>query len=209
MNAVPLDRADLVKYTKLAPLVCKQCGKTVMRPPCEIKRGAKFCGCACRDAALKDRFKGAGNPRWKERPPCRHCGQPVKSRRSGKRMFCSRQCFYLGGMTDWIRRDENGNRYCGRIDANQPEIVDAIRELGASVMVASNFGNGFPDLIVGVPLNTLLIEVKNPAGDYGRRGLNKLQKAFHASWPGPIYMARSVAEAMDIVKPWMERKALT
>lgn len=59
-----------------------------------------------------------------------------------------------------------------------------MRTAGAYVIDTSKMGNGFPDLIVGFRGVTLLMEVKNPKTQYGRAGLNKRQKSWHAGWTG-------------------------
>lgn len=37
----------------------------------------------------------------------------------------------------------------GRVDANQPEIVRALRDIGASVVSLANVGQGCGDILVG------------------------------------------------------------
>ena len=75
-----------------------------------------------------------------------------------------------------------------RVDANQSEIVDLFRSLGARVFVASDVGGGFPDLVVQYhfpqrrwhSLETLLVEVKDSAKPPSKRQLTDEQKAFHS-----------------------------
>ena len=74
--------------------------------------------------------------------------------------------------------------YACRVDDNQKDVVSAMRAAGAYVIDTSKMGNGFPDLIVGFRGVTLLMEVKNPKTQYGRAGLNKRQKSWHAEWTG-------------------------
>jgi Holliday junction resolvase len=51
-------------------------------------------------------------------------------------------------------------RYANRIDANQNQIVDAMRKVGAVVRIISQ-GDGIPDLLVGYKGYTILMEVKD------------------------------------------------
>lgn len=67
-------------------------------------------------------------------------------------------------------------RYAARVDANQAQIVSALRAAGAYVWVI-----GLPvDLLVGFAGQTYLVEVK----DGSKKHLTKLQQDFFASWCG-------------------------
>lgn len=54
----------------------------------------------------------------------------------------------------------------GRTDRNQREIVDALRGVGAQVIVTSRVGQGFPDLTVGFRRRWYLIECKAKGGRF-------------------------------------------
>ena len=67
-------------------------------------------------------------------------------------------------------------RYAARVDANQDQIVSALRAAGASVWII-----GLPvDLLVGFRGHTFLMEVK----DGSKKRLTKLQADFFQSWTG-------------------------
>ena len=67
-------------------------------------------------------------------------------------------------------------RYAARVDANQDQIVSALRAAGASVWII-----GLPvDLLVGFRGHTFLMEVK----DGSKKRLTKLQADFFESWTG-------------------------
>lgn len=67
-------------------------------------------------------------------------------------------------------------RYAKRVDANQDQIVSALRAAGAYVWII-----GLPvDLLVGYKGHTFLVEVKDGA----RKRLTALQKDFFQSWTG-------------------------
>jgi hypothetical protein len=86
-----------------------------------------------------------------------------------------------------------------RQDANQSDIVEALRKVGASVYDASPMGNGFPDLIIGFRKKNYLLEVKNPASGYGRSKLAGQQAAFHATWQGCAAVVRTAEEALQVI----------
>ena len=75
-----------------------------------------------------------------------------------------------------------------RVDANQSEIVNLFRQLGARVYVASGVGGGFPDLVIQYhfpqrrwhSLETLLVEIKDGSLSPSRRQLTAEQKVFHS-----------------------------
>lgn len=67
-------------------------------------------------------------------------------------------------------------RYAARVDANQDQIVSALRAAGAVVWII-----GLPvDLLVGYKGHTFLVEVKNDP----RKRLTALQADFFESWGG-------------------------
>ena len=72
-----------------------------------------------------------------------------------------------------------------RIDANQADVVGALREVGAAVHF---IGSPLDLLVAGTHTTgegrTMLMEVKNPATGYGKRGLNEGQQKFVSDWPG-------------------------
>jgi len=67
-------------------------------------------------------------------------------------------------------------RYAARVDANQAEIVKALRDAGAYVWII-----GLPvDLLVGYNSHTFLVEIK----DGPKKRLTKLQQDFFENWAG-------------------------
>ena len=65
-------------------------------------------------------------------------------------------------------------RYAARVDANQEQIVSALRAAGAYVWII-----GLPvDLLVGYNNHTFLVEVK----DGSKKRLTKLQADFFENW---------------------------
>lgn len=84
-------------------------------------------------------------------------------------------------------------RRAARIDKNQPEIVDALREAGASVCHLHTIGKGCPDLLVGLNGKNYLMEVKDAAK--GR--LTADQERFFEQWQGQVMVITSSEEAMQ------------
>jgi hypothetical protein len=67
-------------------------------------------------------------------------------------------------------------RYAARIDANQDEIVEALRKAGAYVWII-----GLPvDLLVGYKNHTFLMELKADS----KKKLTGLQEHFFKTWTG-------------------------
>jgi hypothetical protein len=67
-------------------------------------------------------------------------------------------------------------RYAARVDANQEQIVSALRAAGAYVWII-----GLPvDLLVGYHGHTFLVEIKSGA----RKRLTALQADFFENWSG-------------------------
>ena len=67
-------------------------------------------------------------------------------------------------------------RYAARVDANQDQIVVALRAAGANVWII-----GLPvDLLVGYKGHTFLVEIKTDA----KKRLTALQQDFFESWGG-------------------------
>lgn len=81
-----------------------------------------------------------------------------------------------------------------KVDANQAEIVKALRKCGISVQSTASMGKGFPDLVAGKGALTWLIEVKSEKGK-----LTQDQVEFISAWRGKVHIARSVDDALRIV----------
>jgi hypothetical protein len=52
-------------------------------------------------------------------------------------------------------------RRAAKVDANQTEIVQALRQIGAVVQSLAAVGNGCPDLLVGYRNRLFLLELKD------------------------------------------------
>jgi len=86
-----------------------------------------------------------------------------------------------------------------KIDANQPEIVQALRKAGASVQSLHTVGGGVPDLLCSLPGVSFLVEVKDGAKPPSAQKLTPDQEKWHAAWKGPVFIVRDVAQALHLV----------
>lgn len=75
-------------------------------------------------------------------------------------------------------------RRAAKIDANQTQVVTALRAAGAVVHSLAAVGNGVPDLLVAFRSQTLLMEVKDVSLSQSRRALTPAQIEFHKGWTG-------------------------
>ena len=85
------------------------------------------------------------------------------------------------------------SRRASRADSNQPRIVAALRKAGCSIQHVHTVGQGCPDLVVGNRGVTYLLEIKA-----GKRGLNKEQAIWHATWRGQVAVVRTIEEAFEV-----------
>jgi lambda repressor-like predicted transcriptional regulator len=84
-----------------------------------------------------------------------------------------------------------------KIDANQVEIVAALRKVGASVQMLSAVGQGCPDLLVGFEKRNILMEVKDGKKIPSKQKLTPDQVIWHQGWQGKVIVVRSVDEALQ------------
>lgn len=82
-----------------------------------------------------------------------------------------------------------------KVDSNQREIVQALRQLGASVTHLHGVGGGCPDLAVGCAGKTTLAEIKAE----GTR-TKQSQLEWRAAWRGATCVLRSVDDACELIE---------
>lgn len=86
-------------------------------------------------------------------------------------------------------------RTAAAVDANQPEIVQAFRDLHCSVQHLHKVGQGCPDLLIGANGFNVLVEIKTDTGK-----LTNDQVDFIAAWRGDnIAIVRTVEDAIALV----------
>ena len=88
-----------------------------------------------------------------------------------------------------------GSRKASRVDANQAEIVRALRDVGATVQHLHTVGGGCPDLLVGFRGRTYLMEIKTTLGT-----LTEAEGDWFADWTGgEASVVRSVSDALRMI----------
>jgi len=85
-------------------------------------------------------------------------------------------------------------RRAAKVDANQAEIVKALRTVGCSVLSLASIGKGAPDILLGYKGKNVLMEIKREKGK-----LNDQQQEFKADWRGELCVVRSVDEALLVL----------
>ena len=84
--------------------------------------------------------------------------------------------------------------YAAKVDANQPDIVSALRQAGATVRHLHMVGRGCPDIMVGYCGNNYLIEIKN---GYGK--LTPAEQEFFNNWRGQTAVVNTVDQALKVI----------
>lgn len=91
-------------------------------------------------------------------------------------------------------------RRAARIDANQNEIVAALRGIpGCKVWITSMVGNGGPDFVIGWMGVNYLVELKDGDKPPSKRRLTPDEKKFHAQWSGQIDTALTFEDCLRII----------
>lgn len=91
-------------------------------------------------------------------------------------------------------------RRAAKIDANQEEIVKALRAVGATVQSLAAIGKGCPDLLVGFRNGSFLLEVKDGRKPPSARELTDDQIEWHINWRGgPCTVVSSIEEALVFI----------
>ena len=83
-----------------------------------------------------------------------------------------------------------------RVDANQAEIVKALRGVGCSVFVTSDVGQGFGDIVVGVRGKNYILEIKDGDKPPSARQLTEAEKKFSDMWRGQYAVILNLADAL-------------
>lgn len=90
-------------------------------------------------------------------------------------------------------------RKIAKIDANQTEIVKALRAVGATVQSLAQVGSGCPDILVGFRDANFLFEIKNPAQPPSGRKLTDDEAKWHAIWRGQKTVVETVDDALKAI----------
>lgn len=90
-------------------------------------------------------------------------------------------------------------RRAAKIDANQPEIVQALRDVGAAVTVLSHVGGGVADLCVSFRGVFYWLEVKDGSLPASRRQLTPEQIKWHAEQRATVHVVHNVEQALAAI----------
>lgn len=87
-----------------------------------------------------------------------------------------------------------------KVDANQAEIVRALRQFGATVQSLATVGEGTPDLLVGYCGANYCFEVKDSNQPPSKRKLTRDEQTWHANWRGTVWIVESPQDAIKIIQ---------
>ena len=87
-------------------------------------------------------------------------------------------------------------RRAAKVDANQDQVVSALRAAGASVQSLAPIGKGCPDLLVSFKDGLFLFEVKNK---HGKNEVNEAQQKWHIAWNGTVHIVYDAEQALKVI----------
>jgi hypothetical protein len=90
-------------------------------------------------------------------------------------------------------------RRAAKVDANQREVVAALRGAGASVQLLHAVGEGCPDLLVGYKGLNMLLEVKDGSKPPSAQKLTPQQEIWHRDWRGQRVVVNSPEAALAAI----------
>ena len=90
-------------------------------------------------------------------------------------------------------------RRAAKVDANQREVVAALRAAGASVQLLHAVGEGCPDLLVGYKGLNMLLEVKDGSKPPSAQKLTPQQEEWHRDWRGHRVVVNSPEAALTAI----------
>lgn len=79
-----------------------------------------------------------------------------------------------------------------RVDGNQNQIIEELKQAGINVANTSQVGNGFPDTVICYKGINILLEIKMPGKD-----LRGNQRDFFDNWMGPIIVGYSTEDIIN------------
>jgi hypothetical protein len=95
-----------------------------------------------------------------------------------------------------------------KADDNQPQIVAAFRQMGATVQHLHAVGQGCPDLLVGYRGRNLLVEVKDGNKPPSKRTLTEAQVAWHRDWRGSVVVVEGIDGVEALLRGVEARQSL-
>ena len=90
-------------------------------------------------------------------------------------------------------------RRAAKVDANQRQVVAALRGVGATVQLLHAVGEGCPDLLVGHLGVNYLLEVKDGQKPPSAQKLTPQQEIWHRDWRGHRVVVNSPEAALAAI----------
>jgi Holliday junction resolvase len=90
-------------------------------------------------------------------------------------------------------------RRAARVDDNQPEIVEAFRRLGWSVLIISQLKNCC-DIFVSKNGRTVAVEIKDGSKPPSKRKLTEGEAEFKKDWQGEYTIIESIEDVFSLAK---------
>lgn len=87
-----------------------------------------------------------------------------------------------------------------KVDANQKEIVDALRKMGFSVRSLASVGSGLPDILCGRNKKNWIFEIKDPSKPPSARKLTPDEQIFFDKWRGQVDIVETIEDVLKIVE---------
>lgn len=95
-------------------------------------------------------------------------------------------------------------RKYGKTDANQSEIVKALRAIGCTVQSLAAVGNGCPDILCARNGKNYLLEIKNGDLSPSEQRLTPQEEIWLHDWKAPVAVVHDVREAMIAVEATLQ-----
>ena len=90
-------------------------------------------------------------------------------------------------------------RRAAKVDANQREIVQALRRAGATVVHLHAVGDGCPDIAVGYRDQNYFLEIKDGSKPPSAQKLTEPQMQWHRDWRGTSHVVNSPEAALAVI----------
>lgn len=92
-------------------------------------------------------------------------------------------------------------RRAAKIDSNQPDIIKALRQVGARVQPIHTVGKGCPDLLVAYRDRWHVLELKDGAKVPSKQTLTEDEERWHDEFgqQAPVHVCNSVESALKVI----------
>lgn len=85
-----------------------------------------------------------------------------------------------------------------KVDANQKQIVDALRKIsGVTVFSTHTIGKGVPDIVVGYCGVNYLFEIKDGSKPPSQQKLTPMEETFFDTWKGQVKLVSCLDDILN------------